>query len=56
MDGECTRISDAASDTVSSEASFTSGLARQGCSGVLGNFSLNLVTIVSNTVMSFRNM
>ena len=54
MDGGCTRIDEAVSDTFSSEARLAPGW--QGWSGVLGDFLLIFSTIVSDAVASLRQM
>ena len=54
MDGECTRLDEAVSNPVPSEARLAPGW--KGWSGVLGDLLLNLLMIVAGTVTSFRQM
>ena len=54
MDGGCTRIYEAVSDTVSSEDHLSPGW--RSWSGVLVNLLLNLSTIVADAVTFFRKM
>ena len=54
MDRECTRIDEAVSDPISSEAYLALGW--RDWSVILGNLSLNLLTIVTGAVNSFRKM
>ena len=56
MEGECTRLGEAVSNPVSSEARLAPGLVGRGWSEVLGNFLLNLSIIVANAVTPLRQM
>ena len=56
MDEEFTRLDEAVYDPVSSGACISPGLVGKGWYGVLGDFLLNLSTIVANAVTSFRKM